>query len=112
MSNIFVKIVPEEEGVKIALASLTNGDRYSITTIKETKDKKNVITNVKAGKYKIEYPESYFGTNTITIKDEQAYSLTVVHRISCSYEMDYKDLNNIKVTSTTLHTSKPFDSNE
>lgn len=94
MSNVLVKIVPSEEGVKITLISIANGDRYSITTVKDDdddEDKKNVIARVKVGKYRVDYPKSYFGPNTITIEEEQEYHLTIVHHIDCTYTIDYND---------------------
>lgn len=92
MSNVSVKIVPSEEGVKITLISIANGDRYSITTVKDDdENKKNVITRVKVGKYRVDYPKSYFGPNTITIEEEQDYHLTIVHQINCIYTIDYND---------------------
>lgn len=114
MSNVLVKIVPSEEGVKITLISIANGDRYSITTVKDDdEDKENIITRVKAGRYRVEYPKSYFGPNSITIEEEQEYyHLTVVHQINCIYTIDYNDWNNIKISCDSLqYLPQPF-SNE
>lgn len=110
MSNVLVKIVPSEEGVKITLISIANGDRYSITTVKDDdENKKNVITRVKVGKYRVDYPKSYFGPNIITIEEEQEYHLTVVHQINCIYTIDYNDWNDIKISCDTLQSlPKPF----